>query len=59
PPLKLTYADLNSSGPDHMKSFESAALIDGKIYGRGTGRSKKAAEQEAARRALQKLGELA
>ena len=59
PPLKLTYADLNSSGPDHMKSFESAALIDGKIYGRGTGRSKKAAEQEAARKALQKLGELA
>lgn len=58
PPMKLTYTDLNSSGPDHMKSFESAAVIDGKIFGRGTGRSKKAAEQEAARRALLKLGEL-
>ena len=58
PPMKLTYADLNSSGPDHMKSFESAAMIDGKIFGRGTGRSKKAAEQEAARRALLKLGKL-
>lgn len=58
PPMKLTYAELSNSGPDHMKSFEAAALIDGKIYGRGTGRSKKAAEQEAARRALQKLGEL-
>ena len=58
PPLKLTYADLGFNGPDHDRTFESAALIDGKIYGRGTGRSKKAAEQEAARRALQKLGEL-
>lgn len=58
PPMKLTYAELSNSGPDHMKSFEAAALIDGKIYGRGTGRSKKAAEQEAARRALQKLGKL-
>ena len=59
PPLqKLTYVDLGSSGPDHMKTFESAAMIDGKIFGRGVGRSKKAAEQEAARIALQKLGEL-
>ena len=58
PPMKLTYVDLNESGPDHMKSFESAALINGKIFGRGVGRSKKAAEQEAARKALQKMGEL-
>ena len=55
---KLTYADLGSSGPDHMKTFESAALLDGKIFGRGVGRSKKLAEQEAARKALLKLGEL-
>ena len=55
---KLTYADLNSSGPDHMKTFECAAMIDGKIYGRGVGRSKKLAEQAAAKVALQKLGEL-
>lgn len=59
PPLqKVSYTDLNSSGPDHMKSFESAAMIDGKIVGRGVGRSKKAAEQEAARDALQRFGEL-
>ena len=56
PPKKLSYADLGASGPDHMRSFESAALIDGKIFGRGVGRSKKAAEQEAARAALRKLG---
>ena len=58
PLRKISYAEMGSSGPDHMKSFEAAALIDGKIFGRGIGRSKKAAEQEAARVALQKLGEL-
>lgn len=56
PPKKLSYADLGASGPDHMRSFESAALIDGKVFGRGIGRSKKAAEQEAAKAALRKLG---
>ena len=58
PPRTVSYADLSSSGPDHMKTFESAALIDGRIFGRGVGRSKKAAEQEAAREALIKLGKL-
>ena len=58
PPMKLTYAELGASGPDHNRTFEAAALIDGKIFGRGVGRSKKAAEQEAARKALQKMGEL-
>lgn len=58
PPKKISYAELSSSGPDHNKSFEAAALIDGKIFGRGVGRSKKAAEQEAARKTLIKLGEL-
>lgn len=56
PPLKLSYAELGADGPDHDRTFEAAALIDGKIYGRGVGRSKKAAEQEAARVALKKLG---
>ena len=58
PPLKVSYAELSASGPDHMRTFESAALIDGKIYGRGRGHSKKAAEQEAAKSALKKMGEL-
>ena len=58
PPAKLSYAELNAIGPDHDRTFEAAALIDGKIFGRGVGRSKKAAEQEAARMALQKMGEL-
>lgn len=58
PGRKLTYAELSASGPSHMPTFEAAALIDGKIFGRGVGNSKKAAEQEAARVALIKLGEL-
>ncbi len=58
PLRKISYESLNSSGPDHMKTFEAAAVVDGRIVGRGVGRSKKAAEQEAARVALQKFGEL-
>ena len=58
PPKKLSYTELSANGPDHSKTFEAAAMIDGKIFGRGVGRSKKAAEQEAARAALQKMGEL-
>ena len=58
PPRRLTYAELDASGPDHMRTFKAAALIDGKIFGRGVGSSKKAAEQDAARAALQKMGKL-
>jgi len=58
PPMKLSYRELGVSGPDHNRTFEAAALIDRKIIGRGFGRSKKAAEQEAARAALKKMGEI-
>lgn len=58
PPSKISYVELSANGPDHDRTFEAAALIDGEIYGCGVGRSKKAAEQEAAKEALQKLGEL-
>ncbi len=37
-----------SEGPDHAKHFFAAAMIDGRVAGEGTGRSKKAAEQAAA-----------
>ena len=58
PTRKVTYSELNESGPPHMRVFEAAALIDGKIFGRGVGKSKKLAEQEAAKHALSNLGEL-
>lgn len=58
PSQKLTYTITGESGPDHMKFFDAAVSIDRKIFGRGSGRSKQAAEQEAARAALKRLGEL-
>ena len=52
---KVSYVELSSSGPDHMKTFECAAEIDGKIFGKGTGRSKKMAEQVAAAKTLEMI----
>lgn len=43
------------SGPDHDRVFECAVLHEGLELGRGSGKSKKAAESEAALAALQKL----
>src|SRR5262245_4064105 len=36
------------SGPDHQKSFQAVVIVGGRVYGSGTGRSKKEAEQQAA-----------
>lgn len=51
----LVYQVLSETGPDHAKQFKIAILIRGKQFGTGMGRSKKAAEQEAAVAALQQL----
>jgi ribonuclease III len=54
--LKLVKYELEKSeGPDHEKTFYSTALLEGKAIGRGTGRSKKESEQEAAKNALKLL----
>jgi ribonuclease III len=50
---------LDAKGPPHERRFVCAALVDGEELGRGTGRSKKDAEQEAARMALDALGAVA
>lgn len=42
-------------GPVHEKVFFAEVLINRKVYGKGEGSSKKRAEQEAAKRALQRL----
>lgn len=42
-------------GPPHDRTFEVLAVVDGEEVGRGSGRSKKQAEQEAAARALEAL----
>jgi ribonuclease-3 len=52
---QVTYSEVSVEGPPHERSFTCAAIIDGEELGRGEGRTKKAAEQEAAREALGKL----
>ena len=49
------YKVLGSSGPEHSRIFEVAVIIDNVETGRGSGSSKKAAEQEAAKVALAAL----
>jgi ribonuclease III len=44
-----------SQGPDHAKEFTATVFLKGEEYGAGTGRSKKEAEQQAARQALEVL----
>jgi len=39
---------VEESGPDHQKSFRAVVSVGGEEYGRGEGRSKKEAEQQAA-----------
>lgn len=51
----LSYQLLREEGPDHNKMFEVAAKIGEKEIGRGTGRTKKAAEQLAAYRGILKI----
>ena len=50
-----SYRVIDEVGPDHDKLFTVEVYIDEEILGEGTGKSKKAAEQEAAQLALQKL----
>lgn len=53
---QVSYSVLEVQGPPHERTFTCAAVVDGQQEGMGTGPSKKAAEQEAARQALDKLG---
>jgi ribonuclease-3 len=46
---------LEESGPDHSKSFIIAVMISDKEYGRGSGASKKEAQQSAAAEALKQI----
>ena len=51
----LEYVLINEEGPAHDKRFTVNVIIDGIIYGSGVGTSKKEAEQEAAREAIEKM----
>ncbi len=53
----LSYLLVEESGPDHDKRFEVEVHLNSNVIGRGVGRSKKAAEQMAAKEALELMGE--
>ena len=49
------YKVVASRGPDHLKEFEVAVIIEDKEYARAMGKSKKIAQQEAAKVAIDLL----
>ena len=51
----LRYELISETGPDHDKKFEVVAYLDDEIVGSGVGRTKKAAQQQAAYEALLKM----
>lgn len=55
PDMRLEYRVEGESGPDHNKRFEVGVYRNGVFLAHGAGRSKKAAEQQAAKAALEKL----
>ncbi|MBU7592085.1 ribonuclease III [Metabacillus halosaccharovorans] len=54
----LEYKILHEKGPAHNREFVSTVSLDGKVYGTGSGKSKKEAEQHAAQEALSKLQQI-
>lgn len=52
----LEYRLAGQSGPDHAKQFTMELLLNSNVFATGTGRSKKEAEQMAAREALRLMG---
>lgn len=48
------YDLISETGPDHSKHFEMAVLINGEEWGRGSGASKKEAQQTAAQKAMER-----
>ena len=51
----LSYHLVEEKGPDHNKTYVVEALVGEKVFGRGEGHTKKAAEQEAAYQTLLKI----
>ena len=49
----LEYVVVGQSGPDHMKVFMVEARLNSNVIGKGQGRSKREAEQNAAKEALE------
>lgn len=54
----LEYKTVDEQGPDHNKLFTVAAMLNSNVIGKGVGRSKREAEQAAAREALRLFGRI-
>lgn len=52
----IEYVLADEKGPDHDKVFTVEVLLDNNVVGKGTGKSKKEAEQQAAKEALSLMG---
>jgi ribonuclease III len=52
---RVSYEVVSATGPAHRRTFEVAAIVGSERVGQGVGRSKKAAEQAAAEKALKEL----
>ena len=53
--VKIEYNIINETGPDHNKKFEAEVKCNGKRLATGIGSSKKSAEMEAAKKAIDQL----
>ena len=56
PSEKVEYVLTEQSGPDHNKVFVVDVMLNSNVIGKGEGRSKKQAEQMAAKEALELMG---
>lgn len=57
PGSEIVYELVSESGPDHCRVFVMEVSVNGEVVGRGEGHSKKAAEQMAAKAAIETLSE--
>ena len=53
--INIKYEIIKEIGPDHNKTFEAEVKVEGKILATGIGKSKKQAEMEAAKKALESI----
>ena len=53
--VQIEYKIINEEGPDHDKLFTAQVSFNGKVLAKGIGKSKKSAEMEAAKIALEKI----
>ncbi len=52
--VKIEYKIIKETGPDHDKTFEAEVCLNGRLLATGKGKSKKEAEMQAAKRAIEK-----